>query len=483
MVRTSSRGRGSVSRGISVLCAAVVFVISSQFAYAQRPAGRGAQRPTAAPPAATPPQVTATGIRVVGPGLGANGSELQPFDQSPGTAVVLAIQAPKGSGIVAIDDHASKIDGFSDDKGLSLLEEGRFGPFPKVAEDGSAALVDVQVRARPSAGAATVSAQGSIAMTLAAGSKPVRVAAVRLEANQTIKVAGTTMTIKDVKADEESTAITLGLPRSVLSTIREVRFFDTKNVPIEARRTGSGYMNEKAELELDAKTKEKTVTIEFEMWQSPRVVKVPFNVQAGLGVASGGRPSGSGDAAAPDASGKSDTSDKAAAAKPAGPPPVITASDGAASVEAVVKQMQTAAAGGKAAQVLAVIHPSDRLAYGQVVAMTLTFLPMASMDDAKAAEKLQKELDAFFDKHQLKPPFARPPEELFKGIDLVGFVSDSFGFLKSHAKKGDKPEEMLPVPSGRPENVKITGDAAVATLSGKDSNFTRISGRWFIRLE
>jgi hypothetical protein len=31
--------------------------------------------------------------------------------------------------------------------------------------------------------------------------------------------------------------------------------------------------------------------------------------------------------------------------------------------------------------------------------------------------------------------------------------------------------------------VKITGDTAVATLSGKEVKFARISNRWFIRLE
>jgi hypothetical protein len=41
---------------------------------------------------------------------------------------------------------------------------------------------------------------------------------------------------------------------------------------------------------------------------------------------------------------------------------------------------------------------------------------------------------------------------------------------------------MLPIPSGRPENVKIIGDTAVAMLGGKEIKFSRISGKWFIRL-
>lgn len=451
----------------------VVFLMGTGAAIAQqRPAGRGAARPAAAA-AAPAPHLSVAGIRVVGTGLGANASELRPFNESPGTTVTIAIESPKGSGIVEIDDDASRLDSFADDKGQTLLEEGRVGPFPKVAEDGSAALVEVETRGRPSPGSASVTVQGTLSITMASGSKPVRVPAVKLQANQAFKVGATTMTIKEASADDESTKINIGLPRSILNSIREVRFFDAANAAIDAHRSSSGYMNEKAEMEYELKTKDKTATIEFELWQNSRTVKVPFNLQAGLGSV-GGRSAQTSDSAPPQAP------TAAAPVKPAGPPPAVGPGDGATTVEAVVKQMQTAAAAGKGGDVLAVIHPSDRAAYAQAVAMTLTFAPMG-IDDKKAGEKMQKELDDFFAKHQLKPPFARDPADLFKGIDLAAFVSDSFAFLKSHAQKGEKPE--YPVPPGSPENVKTTGDTAVATISGKDVKFDRISGRWFIRLE
>jgi hypothetical protein len=138
----------------------------------QRPPAKGAARPATPPaaPSGSMPQITAVGLRVAGLGIGANGTEVKPFMETPGTTVVLAIQAPKGNGIVDIDEHASKLDVFSDDKGSSLLEEGRVGPFPKITEDGAAALVELEVRARPSAGSSSLSVQGTIAMTLAGGS-------------------------------------------------------------------------------------------------------------------------------------------------------------------------------------------------------------------------------------------------------------------------------------------------------------------------
>jgi hypothetical protein len=474
----------------SIFCVTGALVVSSAVVFAQPsppPQGRGAakQAPTkqAAPaPAATPPQIVVAGLKVIGSGLGANGSELEPFHDHPGTFIALAIQPPKGSGIVAVDDDTSKLEAFTDDKGASLLEEGRVGPFPKVAEDGSAALVEVEVRGRPTAGAAALTVRGTLALTLANGSKATRVANLKLEDGQTFKVGTTTMTVNSAKAADESTNVTFGLPRSVLQTLRETRFFDSKNQPLEARRTSSGYMNQKAEVEFDVKTKDKVVTVEFELWQNARAIKAPFTVQAGLGSVPNGRAADTSAGASDKPSSAGEPAKPKAAAKPAGPPPAIGPTEGAASVEAVVKQMQTAAVAGKASQVIAVIYPTDRLQYGQGVAMALAFSTMGALDKPDVAEKQQKELDGLYAKHHLTAPFTRDPDDLFKATDLAAFVGDAFAFLKSHAAKGDKPEDYLPVPSGKPEDVKIDADTATATLSGKDVTFARISGKWFIRL-
>jgi hypothetical protein len=473
-------------RIVTALAITLTVACAPAFAQGKQTQTKGKQPAPAAkaPPAtapAGPPQITAIGIRVTGLGVGANGTELKPFNESPGTSVVLAIEPPKGSGIVDIDDHASKVDAFADDKGQSLMEEARLGPFPHITEDGLAALVEVEVRARPSAGSASVSLQGSIAMKLAGGSKPFKASAVKLEAGQTFKIGATTLTITDPKADDDATEFTVNLPRSLLTTIRGIKFYDAKNAPLEGHRRGSGYFNEKAELELSVKTKEKVIGIEFELWQNLKDAKYPFSLQVGLGVAAGaaGGRTVTTDATPDKPSAPVETAPK----KPAGPPPAISAGEGAESVEAVIKQMQAGAAAAKGGQVMSVIYPSDRAEYAQGVAVALAFLPMASMDDSKAADAMTKELDAFFAKHNIKPPFNKDPSELFKDVDVNLFVSDAFTFIKSHAKKGDKSGDMMPVPSGKPEGVKVTGDTATASLGGKDVNFARISGRWFIRLE
>src|SRR5205823_1444707 len=113
---------------------------------------------------------------------------------------------------------------------------------------------------------------------------------VRLEAARTMKVGTATITVKTATANEDATDVTLGLTRTVMKTIRGVKFFDAKGTEIESRKTGSGYINEAAELELNVKTKEKVVTVEFDVWQNPRQAKVPFNVTAGLNLPAIGQP-------------------------------------------------------------------------------------------------------------------------------------------------------------------------------------------------
>jgi hypothetical protein len=350
--------------------------------------------------------------------------------------------------------------------------EGRFGPFPKIAEDHTAAMVDIQVQGRPAASATSVTARGSISVTIATGSKVTHVPNVLMEQGKPVKVGATAMSVKGVTTTEDGVELTLALPRSVLNTIRAVHFTDVKGEPIESRQTGSGYMNESAELELTLKTKEKTVAIDFDLWQTPQQVRLPFAVSTGLGIGT--------DAAAPAPPGAPADPPRQAAA-PAGPPKIAPGpNDGAASVDAVVSQMQSAVTAAKGRETLAVIYPDDRTLYGTQVATMLAFSALAAMGDDKAMEKAQKDIDALFAKHKVKTPLNGDPNEVFKNTDLAAFLTDSFTYLKGLTKKGEP--SILPVPSGKAQDVKITGDSAVGKLEDKDVTFVRINNKWFMRV-
>jgi hypothetical protein len=439
---------------------------------ATKPAAKAAASASAAMP-----QISVAGIRVIGNGLGANGSELHAFGDHPGTSVGLAIQAPEGSGIVEIDDNASRIDAFTDSKGRSLLEEGRFGSFPKISDDRAAAMVDVEVHGRPSAGASSVNVKGSVAMSLAGGSKPARIANVRLEAGRTMKLGNVTISLKSVTPGDESTDVSLALPRSLMNSIRAVRFFDSKGEPVETQRTSSGYINDAAEIGFDLKGKEKVVTAEFEVWQNIRQIKVPFNVSAGIALGGDSAPA----AVATTPAGRSST--------PADSPvrrnevPTITPgpNEGAASADAALNQIHTALAAGKGRDLLALIYPDDRANFGVVIATTVVFSTLAHMDDPKAAEKAQKEVDALIVKHKLNMPLNKTPAEIFKNSDLAAFVTDAIAFLKTHLPKDkDVASAMLP-PKGA-KNITVDGDSAVAKMGNTDVKFVRVNNKWFMRV-
>jgi hypothetical protein len=86
------------------------------------------------------------------------------------------------------------------------------------------------------------------------------------------------------KPEGDSQSFTLKLPRQVMAEIKNVVFLDAKGQPIEGRRTGSGYMNDAAEMGFSVKTSSKMLTLEFEAWQGLRTIKIPFKVKAGLGL-------------------------------------------------------------------------------------------------------------------------------------------------------------------------------------------------------
>src|SRR5262245_6669005 len=108
-MKITSRDPYAARAGRWIVCLLAAGAIGSAGLGAQRPSGstsgktqtgkapaQSTAKPTPPPPAPPPPQVSVAGLKVVGAGLGANGSELHAFNERPGTTVALAIQAPAG---------------------------------------------------------------------------------------------------------------------------------------------------------------------------------------------------------------------------------------------------------------------------------------------------------------------------------------------------------------------------------------------------
>ena len=170
------------------------------------------------------------------------------------------------------------------------------------------------------------------------------------------------------------------------------------------------------------------------------------------------------------------------------------AAEGAESVEALMKLMDTAAKSGDAGQVLALIHPDDRPLYGFGMIMAGSFAPMAYMNDEKKADAATQEWDALLAKHKIDmkasdAPMAQDPAEikmraraLFKSTDLKAFVNDAGTFVKKHAGSEGK-GQAIPGPTGALVDLKVDGDNAIGKIDGKEQKFSKVDGRWYIRVD
>jgi len=241
-------------------------------------------KPAAAAPAlppGPPPEISVMGLRIIGSGLGKNRDEIRAFNESPGVAVALAIKMPAGQGIVQLDEDNCVLTSVTDDAGTDLGEQAKYGSFPKTSDDGSVGMIEIESRLRPAAGATAVLAEGTLVFSVSPGSKPTKIASVKLEKGKSFKLGAATVTLSEVTPGE-STAIELALPRSVLYTIRDVKFLDAAGAPLEADRTSRGYMNDDASIGYNIKGAGPTVTIEFDVWQGLHDTKVPFKIKTGL---------------------------------------------------------------------------------------------------------------------------------------------------------------------------------------------------------
>ena len=263
---------------------AVAVIVVSLAAGGPTASGQSRGKAKASPTAAAPPAVSVGGLRIVAPGMGEEGTEIRAFNESPGTSLTLFVKVAEGTGIVEIDEDKSALNSIKDDTGANLLEEGRFGPFPKITKDGSTGMIEVETRGRPSAGATSLTADGSIALTSSTGTKVQKVGNLKLESGRTFKVGAATVTVGEVTTEGDYGSLTLKLPRSVFMTIKEFRFKDTKGTAVQVDRMGSGWMGEDAEVSFRIPATLKAANLELDVWQNLKEQTVPFSLKVGLGL-------------------------------------------------------------------------------------------------------------------------------------------------------------------------------------------------------
>ncbi len=261
--------------------------------YIEPPASAGSEaspaeqsRQAAAAPRATAtgkePEIVVGGIQIVKVAVTDNDLSAKPFHQDNGTRIVLWVKMPAGQGLIEIDEDASLLQSVGDDKGTNI--GGKFGSFPQEFKDGTGGIIEIASTGFAAPNAMALLAEGSVAMTVATGTRKTRVANVRLVNDAKFTFGQTPIVVSDVETEGDSQTFSLKLSRQAMTSIKGVVFLDAKGQPIEGRRTSTGYMNDAGEMGFTVKTAAKTLTLEFEAWQGLNTIKVPFKVKAGLGV-------------------------------------------------------------------------------------------------------------------------------------------------------------------------------------------------------
>jgi hypothetical protein len=230
--------------------------------------------------------VRVAGIQVVGPGLGANGSEVQPFRAQPGLVLALAVDAPDGKSVIEVDDDGCVLESLTDDRGTNLLESVGWGPFPETTGDGRSALIEVRAQTRPAAGATRVRAKGALALLVAAGSESEKIAKLQVAAGQKVQTKRGTLELVEVAGDggDAGATLTFSATAQIRDELKDIRFLGADGQPVELWGRGSMTMGSAVQLEYSLKEKPATVAIELEWWQGLAAVTVPFEVEVGLGL-------------------------------------------------------------------------------------------------------------------------------------------------------------------------------------------------------
>jgi hypothetical protein len=241
--------------------------------------------PLPAAPATAMPKVTVVGISIVGPGLGLDGKELRPLSQGAGTRIALAARVSPPQRIVELDSDTSAVE-VSDSGGHPLRM--RIGHSAEIAKDGSVALIEIEGSDLPATGAGKLTLRGSLAMSVASGTRTLKVPNVRLEQGRSIRLGSETVTLGEIEVGLGFLVPFKGTQRAVES-IKSVLLRDAQGATgahdwgNRWARTSDYMGGVEVAFRLDSTTRDGS--LEFELWENRQKLAVPLDLTAGLAVA------------------------------------------------------------------------------------------------------------------------------------------------------------------------------------------------------
>lgn len=232
------------------------------------------------------PTTELAGLRVVGPGYGLNGTELQAFNQRSGLSLALIVHAPKNQKIVDVDDSKCSLTSLVDDRGHDLLDGVDWDNFPKVSKDGRLALIEVTSKSRPSKSASRIRAKGTIHLRIAGSERTEKIENLKLEVGSKTHIQENILQVMKVQKENDGLNLVLQGKRTFTETFKAVRFYASEDHSINIWGRGSFTFGNASQMEynLDLKSMPETLIMEIVLWQELEELDIPFEIDSALGL-------------------------------------------------------------------------------------------------------------------------------------------------------------------------------------------------------
>jgi len=231
------------------------------------------------------PIVKIAGLRIVGAGYGLNGTELKAFNQQSGISIALVVQTPKNKKIVELDDSKCSLVEFTDDHDQNLLDGVDWGSFPEISKDGHQALVKVTSKKRPSQDATRLFARGTVHLRVAASVSTEKIKNLKLEVGAKVNVRQEEIQVMKVQQENDGLILVLQIKRKFADNMKDIRFYTPTGESIDIWGRGSFTFGNASQMEynLDTKTIPKALIVEIDMWEELEILKLPFEIESGVG--------------------------------------------------------------------------------------------------------------------------------------------------------------------------------------------------------
>lgn len=203
--------------------------------------------------------------------------------------LAIVVDNPDG-GIIGFDAESSKVTRFADDTGKSLLDPASpFGPFAygdRIVQDGRRIALELESPVAPAQGAESVTASGTIDIRIAHEKRTYTSQPTPLDEGQVAKCGPMKMTIKSFGSSSWNDEFELRVvTETSLAAITEITAIlgDGRRVALSQRSTMSFNGTTDVTLACDTDLGE-APKIEIEAWHGAKVRRVPFTIEASVGL-------------------------------------------------------------------------------------------------------------------------------------------------------------------------------------------------------